>query len=101
MRIDWFTRVEAGGARIPSFLDSKSVKAFISDDLISALSSPIYYRRKVGAPAFGYEATLLPKICNAILDARKQLIQFLLGMDRIQDCGPKLSATACNVPVGA
>lgn len=63
---------EPGGARLPSFLDAKSVKDFIPNDLMVALISPIQYRPKSGGGvAFGYEATLLPKICEAILDARK------------------------------
>jgi hypothetical protein len=60
-----------GGARLPSFLDAQRVKDFITEDLMLALISPIQYHPKSGAVAFGYEATLLPKICNAILDARK------------------------------
>src|SRR5579884_771478 len=61
-----------GGARLPSFLDAKSVKEFISNDLMAALSQPIQYRLKAGGgvAAFGYEATLLPKICDVILAAR-------------------------------
>jgi hypothetical protein len=60
-----------GGARLPSFLDAERVKAYIPNDLMVALTSPIQFRPKRGGGiAFGYEATLLPKICNAILDAR-------------------------------
>lgn len=63
---------EPGGARLPSFLDAKRVKDFIPNELMVALISPVQYRPKSGGGvAFGYEATLLPRICEAILDARK------------------------------
>jgi hypothetical protein len=65
----------AGGAdgspQIPPFLTANNVKTFISDKLLAPLTSPILFRPKhAGRPALGYEATLLPQICEAILDAR-------------------------------
>jgi hypothetical protein len=38
---------------------------------MARLISPIEYKPKSGRSAFGYEATLLPKICGSILDANK------------------------------
>lgn len=38
------------------------------------LISPLQYKPKHGGrTAYGYEATLLPRICEVILDARKTL----------------------------
>jgi len=53
-------------------LASSSLKPFIPDDLVVRLISPIQYRPKHGGrTAFGYEASLLPKICEVLLDAEK------------------------------
>src|SRR5271165_3824753 len=59
-----------GGALLPSFLAYPAVKPFIPNDLMVALISPVQYRPKHGGrTAFGYEAGLLPQICEVILDA--------------------------------
>lgn len=63
---------ESGGALLPSFLASPTIKSLIPSDLMVALISPIQYRPKHGGrTAFGYNATLLPQICEVILDADK------------------------------
>lgn len=65
------TAAEATGAPLlPTFLASPALKPFIPDDLMVPLISPIQYKPKHGGrTAFGYEATLLPRICEVILDA--------------------------------
>lgn len=56
---------------LPPFLAAANLRPFISSDLMPALGEPIEYRAKQGGRiALGYEATLLTKICNALLDAR-------------------------------
>lgn len=61
-----------GAPQLPSFLAAASLKPFISDDLMVRLISPLQYRPKHGGrTAFGYEATLLPTICEVLLDADK------------------------------
>ncbi|HEY4761542.1 MAG TPA: P63C domain-containing protein [Thermoguttaceae bacterium] len=61
-----------GAPNIPSFLASKSISSFISNELMVRLNSPIPYRAKHGGrTAFGYDAKLLPQICEVILDAEK------------------------------
>lgn len=63
---------ETGAPRLPPFLASESLKPFITDDLMARLISPIQYKPKhAGRSAYGYEATLLPKVCEVILDADK------------------------------
>ena len=63
---------EAGAPNIPPFLTSKGISPFIPNELMARLNAPILYRPKHGGrPAFGYEATLLPQICEVILDAEK------------------------------
>jgi hypothetical protein len=62
-----------GGALLPSFLASQAIKPFIPNDLMVALIAPVQYRpRHGGRTAFGYEATLLPRICEVILDASEK-----------------------------
>lgn len=64
--------ISGGAPQLPPFLASPAIRPFISNDLMVLLISPVQYRPKHGGrTAFGYEATLLPKICEVILDARK------------------------------
>lgn len=61
-----------GAPQLPGFLAAGSLKPFISSDLAVRLISPLQYRPKHGGrTAFGYEATLLPTICEVLLDAGK------------------------------
>jgi hypothetical protein len=67
------TAAEASGAPLlPAFLAVDIFKPFIPNDLMVPLISPLQYRPKHGGrTAFGYDATLLPRICEVILDADK------------------------------
>jgi hypothetical protein len=63
---------ESGAPNIPPFLASKALSPFIPNELMARLNKPILYRPGHGGrPAFGYEAILLPEICEVILDADK------------------------------
>jgi hypothetical protein len=53
---------------LPAFLTAKNLKPFISKDL-EVTSSQIEFRTTKGARAFGYAATLLPKVCGVFMDA--------------------------------
>lgn len=53
---------------LPAFLTAKNLKPFISKDL-EVTSSQIEFRTTKGARAFGYPATLLPKVCGVFMDA--------------------------------
>jgi hypothetical protein len=67
------TGINEGALEIPPFLGSKAIFPFISEDLMARLKSPVEYLPKHGGrSAIGYEASILPAICEAILDARKQ-----------------------------
>jgi len=62
-----------GAPQLPPFLASAALKPFISGDLLARLLSPLQYRPSHGGrTAFGYEATLLPRICEVLLDANKK-----------------------------
>lgn len=60
-----------GAHKIPRFLAKKSIKSFINNDLIARINSPIEFLPKAGRSAFGYDAELLPEICELILDASR------------------------------
>ncbi|HEV8433339.1 MAG TPA: P63C domain-containing protein [Thermoanaerobaculia bacterium] len=60
---------------LPPFLAAENIKPFVDDDLRQS-TAPILYRTAEGRKAFGYNALLLPKVCDAYLklrDARKDL----------------------------
>jgi hypothetical protein len=61
-----------GAARVPFFVSPKNIQPFISKDLMVLLTQPIVYRdpRAGLRPAYGVEATLLPKVCDVWLRAR-------------------------------
>lgn len=64
---------DGSSLQLPPFLDSQNIKPFLPEDLLRPLARPILYKSKQGGrTAFGYEATLLPQICEVILDAHKQ-----------------------------
>lgn len=63
------SRLEIGGAKIPPFLAAKNLEPYISSDVIDA-ATPIIYMDGTKEKT-GYIATILPKMCNVYLNARK------------------------------
>lgn len=60
------------GDRLVRFVHSPRIYPFLSNDLSNRMNSPIRFRAPTGgAVATGYEATILPDICDAVLAARK------------------------------
>jgi|SRR3990167_878961 len=60
-----------GESRIVSFVDSASIKQSAKTDLVYALNNPIKFLPPHGGrSAYGYPATLLADICEAVLAAR-------------------------------
>ena len=57
------------GALLPRFAASKAINPFISNDLIYGLTNPIRFRG-TGSETYGFPATILADICDAVLDAR-------------------------------
>jgi hypothetical protein len=61
-----------GGDRLAAFLSGKQISPFVSSELMLAITNPIRFRHPGGGGiAFGYPATILPDICDAVLSARK------------------------------
>ena len=58
------------GVQTPRLLASKSLKPFITNDLISEYKNPVVFETHLGSVGHGHDAKLLIKICNVVLDAR-------------------------------
>ena len=63
------TATKGGGDRIANFVNTKSINPHASSILRDMIMNPINFRA-AGSLAYGYEATILPEICDAVLDAR-------------------------------
>lgn len=62
-----------GGDRLVNFVRGKSLNPFISSKLLDLIVNPIRFRTLDGKNvAYGYEATALADLCDAVLEARKQ-----------------------------
>lgn len=62
----------AGADRLSSFFGGKNISPYVSNDLMALIQNPIHFRIPGGGAAFGYPATMLPDICDAILTAREE-----------------------------
>ena len=62
--------VSVAGDRLVKFSSTKSIRGYVSLDLANALREPILFRIPTGQTAYGYEATILTDICEAVLSAR-------------------------------
>lgn len=61
------------GDRLYSFATGKAMSKFVSPELLARMSSPVRFQAPTGgAAASGYEATILPDLCDAVLEARKE-----------------------------
>ena len=59
------------GDRLARFAASNSINPFLSSELVSRIKSPIRFQAPTGGSvATGYEATILPDICDAVLASR-------------------------------
>ncbi|KTB76521.1 hypothetical protein AO069_02395 [Pseudomonas syringae pv. syringae PD2774] len=62
-----------GADRLAVFAGSKSISPFISNELAATIANPIrFVPTSGGAVTFGYPATVLADICDAVLAARKE-----------------------------
>ena len=72
---------------LPPFLVAENLKPFISDDLMQS-TTPIIFRTVKGGRAFGYDAMLLPMVCEVYVNARDEN-KLLKGQEHV--------AAACYV----
>lgn len=55
------------------FVETKAISPFISKEILDRAQNPIRFKLPVtGSIVYGYEASLLPDICNAVLESREQ-----------------------------
>jgi hypothetical protein len=59
------------GDRLVNFLSGKSLSPYVSSELMEVIKQPIRFRPPNGGVAFGYPATILADICDAVLASRK------------------------------
>src|SRR5215211_908273 len=59
-----------GGDRLAKFTAGKALSPYVSADLLAVTANPIQFRTPNGNVAYGYEATILADICEAVLQAR-------------------------------
>jgi P63C domain len=63
-------RADEGGAELPRFATQDWLLPSLSNDLLMALRNPILFSAPGTPRVYGYPATILPDICDAILAAR-------------------------------
>lgn len=61
----------SGGDRLAKFATGKIIKPFMENSL-QRVTEPIKFRTRSGNLAYGYEATVLADICEAVLKAREE-----------------------------
>jgi hypothetical protein len=61
-----------GGDRLAHFVGQKTLSPFVSSELEAVTKEPLLFKTDRGATAYGYDATVLADICEAVLEARKQ-----------------------------
>jgi hypothetical protein len=66
------TAGRGSGDRLAKFIAGKAIKPFVPRELSEVIISPIKFRATGGNIAYGYEATVLADICDAVLEARKK-----------------------------
>ncbi len=63
---------QGGADRLTGFAVGKGISPFINNEMMLLIQNPIRFRHSSGGGvAFGYPATLLADICDAVLEARK------------------------------
>lgn len=60
------------GAELPPMLQGKALEPFISDET-REMSKPVVFRHPTAGRAYGYNALLLPQVCEVYLAARQAI----------------------------
>ena len=61
-----------GGDRLAKFASQGRLKPFVGKELIDRTERPIRFKTPTGSLAYGYEATVLAELCEAVLAARSE-----------------------------
>ena len=70
LEMSWGSGGKPGPDRLAKFTSGKGLKPFISAELRDRTANPIKFRAPNGKIAYGYEATVLADLCEAVLRAR-------------------------------
>ncbi|MCO6458602.1 MAG: P63C domain-containing protein [Pirellulaceae bacterium] len=62
------------GDRLVRFVETKALSPFVGQELREMIRNPIHFRVPSGSLAYGYEATILADLCDAVLEARKNKV---------------------------
>lgn len=65
-------KTRTGKDRLAKFVSGKYINPFITKELAERTENPIKFRLGSAGVAYGYEATILADICDAVLEARKR-----------------------------
>jgi hypothetical protein len=87
--------MRSGG--LPPFLAAENLQPFISDELRQA-ATPIVFRTTRGKRAFGYDARLLPLVCEVYLKARDAHLAALKEAQERRKRGEDVEAKAVLIP---
>jgi P63C domain len=83
---------------LPPFIAAENLLPFISDDLRRA-ATPIVFRTKTGnRKAYGYDATLLPLVCEVYLSARDAHLEAMKHAQSRRERGENIEARAVLLP---
>lgn len=64
-------RLKVGFEQVPAFLRAKSLKSYVTPELLDSTKPIHFVPTHGGRAAIGYKADLLPQICDIFLSARK------------------------------
>lgn len=82
---------------LPPFLAAENLIPFVSDELRMA-ASPVVFRTKRGNKAYGYDARLLPLVCEVYLLARDEHLRVLKEAQERRERGEAFEAKPVLLP---
>lgn len=83
---------------LPPFLAAENLEPFISDDLRRAATPIVFRTLKHGRRAYGYNAELLPLVCEVYLRARDAHLVAFKGAQNKREAGVNAEARAILLP---
>ena len=82
---------------LPPFLAAENLVSFVSDELRQA-ATPVVFRTVRGNKAYGYDARLLPLVCEVYLKARDEHLRALKEAQEARERGENVEAKAVLLP---
>jgi hypothetical protein len=82
---------------LPPFLAAENLLRFVSDELRQA-ATPVVFRTTRGVKAYGYDAKLLPLVCEVYLLARDEHLRALKAAQERREKGESIEARAVLLP---